>query len=207
MIYNSDNLSEGRFANGAATRYFMTTPTPRGPNTIGGSGNTAPVLNPIANRTITLGQTVSFTVTATDAEVPPQTLGFSLDAGFPSGAAINSANGNFTWVPTLAQAPSVNTITVRATDNGVPALSSTRSFTVTVRTPPRATITIDGSGHVTLGFATESGKTYRVDYKDNLNNANWLSLGTTIMANSSTLTVPDDIGGNPQRFYRIVQTD
>jgi hypothetical protein len=202
----TNNISEGRFADGAATRYFMTTPTPRGPNSIG-AGGSAPVINPIADRTVTLGQTVSFTVTATDADVPPQSLSFGLDAGFPPGAAINSGSGLFTWTPTTFQAPSVNVITVRVTDSGVPPLSSTRSFTINVRTPPRATITMDGSGHVTLAFATASGKTYRVDYKDNLNNANWLPLGASIMANSSSLTVPDDIGGNPQRFYRIVQLD
>jgi hypothetical protein len=202
----TNNISEGRFADGAATRYFMTTPTPRGPNSIG-AGGSAPVINPIADRTVTLGQTVSFTVTATDADVPPQSLSFGLDAGFPPGAAINSGSGLFTWTPTALQAPSVNVITVRVTDSGVPPLSSARSFTINVRTPPRATITMDGSGHVTLAFATASGKTYRVDYKDNLNNANWLPLGASIMANSSILTVPDDIGGNPQRFYRIVQLD
>ena len=201
----TNNISEGRFADGAPARYYMTTPTPRGPNTIG-SGGTAPVIDPISNRTITLGEAASFLITATDADVPPQTLSFSLDAGFPSGAAITSS-GLFTWTPTLAQAPSTNVITVRVTDSGVPPLSSSRSFTITVRNAPHATIAVDGSGHVTLGFTTESGKTYRVDYKDNLNASTWLPLGAPIMANSSSMTVPDDIGGNPQRFYRIVQLD
>jgi hypothetical protein len=133
-------------------------------------------------------------------------LSFSLDAGFPTGAAITSG-GLFTWTPTLAQAPSTNIIIIRVTDSGIPPLSASRSFTITVRDAPHATIAVDGSGHVTLGFTTESGKTYRVDYKDNLNAATWLPLGAPIMANSTSLTVPDDIGGNPQRFYRIVQLD
>ena len=45
----------------------------------------------------------------------------------------------FTWTPTAAQAPSTNTITVIVTDNGVPQLSATNSFTVVVyrpNTPP-----------------------------------------------------------------------
>jgi hypothetical protein len=200
----TNNISEGRFADGAATRYFMTTPTPRGPNTIG--GNTAPVLGAIADRTITLGQTLGFTVTATDTESPPQVLNFSLDAGFPSGATIDATSGLFTWTPIAAQAPSVNPITVRVTDNGAPALSATRTFTVTVRTPPRADISLSG-GRVTLGFATEPGRTYRVEYNDNLNTTDWHPLGAAILANTTSLSVPDDIGGNPQRFYRIVQLD
>jgi hypothetical protein len=203
----TNDLSEGRFVDGAATRYFMITPTPRAPNVIGGAGNTPPVINPIANRTITLGQTVSFTVAATDAQSPPQTLGFSLDAGFPAGATINSGSGLFSWTPSPQQAPGASIITVRVTDDGVPPLSATRPFTITVRLPPQATISIDASGHVTLGFATLPGKTYRVDYKDSLNAADWLPLGASIMANGASLTVPDDIGSNPQRFYRIVQLD
>jgi len=202
----TNNISEGRFADGAPARYFMTSPTPRGPNTLG-AGGTAPVIDPIADRTVTLGQTVSLTVTATDADLPPQILSYSLDGGFPIGAAIDSGSGLFTWMPTPAQAPSTNALTVRVTDSGAPPLSATRSFTVTVRTPPRATITVDASGHVTLGFATIPGRTYRVEYKDNLNAADWLPLGASILANGGSLTVPDDIGGNPQRFYRIVQLD
>jgi hypothetical protein len=120
------------------------------------------------------------------------------------GAAINSGSGLFAWTPTQTQAPSTNAITVRVTDSGAPPLSASRSFTVTVRTPPRASIAVDATGHVTLGFATQVGKTYRVEYNDNLNNANWLPLGAAIMASGVSLTVPDDIGGNSQRFYRIV---
>jgi hypothetical protein len=202
----TNNISEGRFADGAEARYFMTTPTPRGPNTLGNVGS-APVIDPIADRTVTLGQTVNFTVTATDADLPPQTLSFSLVAGFPTGAAIHPSSGLFTWTPSPAQAPSANVITVRVTDDGATPLSSTRSFNVTVRTPPRATILNDGSGHITIGFATIAGRTYQVEFKDNLNNANWTALGAAIQATGSSLTVTDNITGHPQRFYRIVQLD
>src|SRR5256885_16436183 len=40
--------------------------------------------------------------------------------------------GVLTWTPTEAQGPSTNTITVKVTDNGTPALSATNSFTVAV---------------------------------------------------------------------------
>src|SRR3989442_379852 len=45
---------------------------------------------------------------------------------------INGSSGAISWTPTEAQGPSTNTITVVVTDNGVPALSVTNSFTVTV---------------------------------------------------------------------------
>ncbi|HXG48477.1 MAG TPA: lamin tail domain-containing protein, partial [Methylomirabilota bacterium] len=38
----TNDVSEGRYADGADTRYFMTTPTPRQPNTLGPGANSAP---------------------------------------------------------------------------------------------------------------------------------------------------------------------
>src|SRR5438874_13629032 len=37
-----------------------------------------------------------------------------------------------TWTPTEAQGPSTNTLTTVVTDNGVPPLSATNSFTIVV---------------------------------------------------------------------------
>src|SRR5207247_10980677 len=150
----TNDISQGRFADGAASIYFMTTPTPRGTNTIGSVNPHAPSIDPIANRSVTLGQTLSFTVTATDPDVPPQTLTFSLDAGAPLGTSINPSSGLFTWTPAPAQAPATNTIVVRVTDSGVPPSSATRAFTVIVATPPKARISTDGNGHVSLVFGT-----------------------------------------------------
>src|SRR5206468_1395562 len=56
---------------------------------------------------------------------------FSLVSG-PAGVSVNPATGVLTWSPTEAQGPSTNVITVKVTDNGVPALSDSKSFTVVV---------------------------------------------------------------------------
>lgn len=202
----TNDISEGRFADGAQSIYVMATPTPRSPNTIG-LGNAAPTLAPIPDRTVTLGQTVALTAMGADSDFPAQLLSYSLDAGAPNGASINANTGQFLWTPSLAQAPGNHVITVRVTDNGVPALSAARSFTVAVRMPPTATIGRDGNGSVNLAFGTLAGKTYRVEYKDSLSDSAWTSLGSAILANSDSLTVPDNLGANPQRFYRIVQLD
>src|SRR2546430_14024195 len=45
---------------------------------------------------------------------------------------IKPASGLITWTPSEAQGPSTNLISVVVTDNGVPALSNTNSFTVVV---------------------------------------------------------------------------
>src|SRR4030095_8053532 len=151
------DVSQGRFADGASAIYAMTMPTPRVPNTRGG-GNTAPQLPPVADRTVTLGQTLAFTASATDLDVPPQTLSFSLEGNVPSGATIGSASGVFTFTPTPAQSPSTNVMAVRVTNNGLPPLSTARSFTVFVVGPPRITsLTPPVNGVVTLSVSVIVG--------------------------------------------------
>ena len=200
----TNSISEGRFADGAATRYFMTTPTPGAPNTIG-LVNTAPGLTAIGTRTLRLGQILAFTATAYDVDFPAQSLSFSLDS-MPPGATISSG-GDFAWTPSPAQAPSTNLVTVRVTDNGVPPLSATTNFTIIVRLPPVAAISNNGSGQVSVGFDTIPGRTYRVDWKLNLDDPFWTQLAPPALAAGATLVVNDNIGANPQRFYRITQVD
>jgi len=77
--------------------------------------NVAPVLNPIGPKTVNEGTTLSFTATATDADIPAQTLTFSLGAGAPAGASITSG-GAFSWTPTEAQGPGVYTIRIIVSD-------------------------------------------------------------------------------------------
>jgi hypothetical protein len=70
--------------------------------------NTAPVLPAIADKTIKELSTLSFAVSATDSDIPANTLTYSLLGAVPSGASINASSGVFTWTPTAAQGPSTN---------------------------------------------------------------------------------------------------
>ena len=106
-------------------------PTPGAANAAASGTNTPPVLAAIGNRTATEGVLLSFTATATDTNVPAQTLTFSLDAGFPSGASI-TPSGAFTWAPSEAQGPGSYPITIRVTDSGSPLLSDFETISITV---------------------------------------------------------------------------
>ena len=101
-------------------------------HTVGGSSNQAPVLSAITNKTVNEGSLLTFTATATDADLPANTLTYSLAAGAPAGASINASTGVFSWTPTESQGGSVYNLTVVVTDNGAPALSDSKSFSVTV---------------------------------------------------------------------------
>jgi hypothetical protein len=94
--------------------------------------NTAPMLAPLSDRSVVEGLLLTFTASATDADLPAQQLSYSLDPGAPPGASIDPNSGVFTWVPTEAQGPSSNTVTVRVTDNGIPPLSDTKTVLLTV---------------------------------------------------------------------------
>jgi hypothetical protein len=50
----------------------------------------------------------------------------------PSGATIDAATGLFKWTPDELQCPGLFTLTIRATDNGIPALNTDAGFAVAV---------------------------------------------------------------------------
>jgi hypothetical protein len=106
--------------------------------TTSGSGNQAPVLAAIGNKSVNEQTALTFTASASDAD--GNTLTFSLDAGAPTGATVNSASGAFSWTPSEADGPGTYSITLRVTDNGSPSLSDFETFTVTVGEVNRAPV-------------------------------------------------------------------
>ena len=94
--------------------------------------NQAPVLAAIGNQSVDESALLSFTATATDADLPANTLTYSLDAVAPAGASIDPSAGLFTWTPTEAQGPGVYAVTIRVTDNGTPPLDDYETIHTTV---------------------------------------------------------------------------
>jgi DNA/RNA endonuclease G (NUC1) len=80
--------------------------------------NSVPTLADIGDKVVALGGTLTFTASGSDADVPAQTLTYSLTGAFPAGATINPATGVFSWTPMAAQAGHVYTFGVRVTDDG-----------------------------------------------------------------------------------------
>jgi hypothetical protein len=94
--------------------------------------NRPPVLSPISDQSGFVQVAIVTRIVATDPDLPPNHLLFSLDPGAPPGARIGKATGVFTWLPTRQQARSTNLVTVRVTDDGSPPLFATQTFTVTI---------------------------------------------------------------------------
>lgn len=87
--------------------------------------NLVPVIEPLPDLTVEEGQTVSFTVVASDPEEDPLTLAAS---DLPSGAAFDADTGAFEWTPTLAQS-GTHTLSFHASD---PFDTTTETVAVTV---------------------------------------------------------------------------
>ena len=92
-------------------------------------GNRAPVLDPIGDKAVDEGQTLSFTITASDPnDIPPNQLTLSA-SGLPAGASFDPATGVFSWTPTEAQGSEVYKFKVQVSD-GVVTTEQTVELTV-----------------------------------------------------------------------------
>ncbi|MCX6879830.1 MAG: putative Ig domain-containing protein [Verrucomicrobia bacterium] len=107
--------------------------------------NLPPTLPAISDREVNEQVALSFRVLATDDDLAPNPLTFSLEAGAPAGATINPSTGVFLWTPTEGQGPGQYPITVKVTDSSPTAVNATslfatRTFTVRVTEVNRAPV-------------------------------------------------------------------
>jgi hypothetical protein len=166
--------------------------------------NHPPALASIASRSIYVGSTLTFSVSATDPELPAQTLRYSLDGVPPAGAAIDASTGAFQWTPAINQGPATYNITVRVTDNGVPALSDAKTVAVAVLSIPHVSSSTLSGGVLHLQFDTYPGRHYQVQTVTTLTNPSWIDVGNEVIANADSTTVSILADGSPQRFFRIL---
>ncbi len=168
--------------------------------------NNSPVLTALSNVTVFAGALVTITNSATDSDVPSQTLVYSLVPGAPATAGIDSSTGIFTWQTTTNDANSVHAVTVRVTDNGTPAQSATNLFTISVVGNPTFKGLSLTNNTITLSWGATAGFTYDVQYKTLVTDTNWIDL-TNVTATASTASCTDatvDLSGPiPFRFYRV----
>ena len=182
--YRVNITSTGSFGSGNHRVYNVTV-----------TGNLAPDLEVIANRTVAEGMLLEFNAVASDPShnsesVADDTLTFSLDGAPLAGASI-SAGGQFTWTPTEMQ-DGMHDITVQVSDGKVGGTNSTE-FTVTVtevnRHPALDTITPKGVVRPnTLTFtATASDDDYREGTADTVT----FSLTGTLLDGASITSAGD----------------
>lgn len=164
--------------------------------------NVAPVLGALSDYTVNAGQTVSFTATATDADLPTNTLSFSLLSP-PTGATITSS-GLFNWRPGVALANTTNVLHVMVQDNGAPVLNDTGSFTVVVNLlSGKVVLTPLGhaSGQFTIGITGPLGPDYVMLGSTNLQQ--WSDLATNLSPILPLYHTDTNAGSFSNRAYRV----
>jgi hypothetical protein len=162
--------------------------------------NSPPVLQPIADQSVRYGVLFSVQATASDPDIPTNTLTFSLDVA-PTSMTINAASGLITWTPSLAQI-GTNTVTVRVTDNGQPPLSDTTTFHVIVtgHQPVLGIQSVSG-GFKQLSITGDVNVTYQLQISTNL--VNWDVSGPITLTTSPLLYIDPGSLSAPLRFYRL----
>ena len=70
--------------------------------------------------------------------------------------------------------------------------------------PQITRVTFTGGDVVQLTVSTVAGRSYQVEFKDDLSASIWVPLGGQRLANGPSLIVADTTLSGPQRFYRVV---
>jgi hypothetical protein len=100
--------------------------------TVSQAANTPPSILPISLQTVAAGALFTLNPSATDGDLPAQTLTWGLLPGAPAGALISAGNGHVIWQTGPSDAGTTNAFALVVTDNGSPSLSATQSFNVVV---------------------------------------------------------------------------
>jgi hypothetical protein len=92
-------------------------------------------------------------------------------------------------------------------DNGIPSLSATQTFSIAVLSLPRVSSVVVSNGSVTIAWPSYPGRRYRVETATSLTNPTWLQVGGDVIANGITASLTVLGGTDPQRFYRVISFD
>ena len=131
--------------------------------------NSEPILDEVLDQTVNEGETMTFGLSASDHDIPPNTLIFGLGSG-PAGMTVNRVTGLVSWTPGKADGPGTYPITVRVSDNGSPVLSVVRSFTVYVNEGEIPSVAlIGGNLRYYDGDKTVSGANLTISGADSVN--------------------------------------
>ena len=87
------------------------------------------MLPAISNQSVAEGALLTVAAAATDADLPGETLTYSLVTA-PAGAAINPSTGVFTWTPGESDGSGTFPVTIRVTDSA--KATAETGFTITV---------------------------------------------------------------------------
>jgi hypothetical protein len=152
------------------------------------------------------GLSISMDLSAEDQDIPVQTVTYSLVAGAEYGASVNPQTGLFTWDVPVDLSGQDCIFTVRATDNGSPALYAEQSFTASVYEELKINLANVNfsNGQMVLRWDTIPGEGYALQYKSDLTGTNlWETVLMVTAADTSVVATNIPPAEFSHGFYRI----
>ena len=193
-----DNQAFGRYPDSGSLLGILRAATPRRSNSTVGGPNQPPILAPLAARTVVAGQRLDLALGGTDPDNDRTFLRLGLDA--PTGTRIEEGN-RLRWIPAADQA-GVHTFHLDLTDAGIPALSDSKTITVTVLAPEIPVIqTVNRTGVLSLRWEAQAGVRFRLEQTDDLASGRWTLLNEFVGTGAPVEgTLPSDASA---RWFRL----
>jgi len=148
-----------------------------------------------ASQTVARGGTATFEVTATGDPPLNYQWRFSGLMGNIPGAT------NPTLVITNAQGSDAGNYRV-VVSNAAGSITSDMAALEVLVPPALVDVMLVGGTNISFSFASVTGPTYVVEFKNSLNDAGWTTLRTE-SGNGSSFNIIDNVTPGPSRFYRI----
>ena len=163
--------------------------------------NSPPVLDPIGDKTVDEGALLQFTVTASDPDIPAQTLTYSA-SNLPPGATFNPDTHVFTWTPTSGQAGVYPGVHFEVSDG---YLTDSEDITITVTPQLTASISPTSAsiykGQSVIFTSTVSGGTPPYSYQ-------WYLNGNPVLgATSSSWTFTPTSSGIYYVYLKVTEVN
>ncbi|MFO1461118.1 MAG: PQQ-dependent sugar dehydrogenase [Verrucomicrobiota bacterium] len=171
--------------------------------------NNPPVLEPLPPLSVNESQTLSVNLSAVDPDIPADTLTYSKISG-PPGLTV-SPSGLMTWTPTETDGPSVVPVEVMVIDNGVPPMSSTLSFSVTVNETNQPPVFVPPAAMSVDELSTLQYSLTATDPDLPANTLSWSLVkgpsGLTVSPNGTVLWTPGADQGPSTQNVQVLVTD
>jgi uncharacterized repeat protein (TIGR01451 family) len=164
--------------------------------------NSPPILSMIGDRMVHAGARLNFTILATDPDVPPNQLTYSLESN-PFAADLNPITGVFSWLAQVGQIPTTNVAKAIVTDDGVPPLQASETFNVVVIALPRIeSVSLSGTNLV-IRWTAIPGTRYRVEFNNALDPEGWGDSPGEVVAAETFAVKEAPVEAAGRRFFRV----
>jgi hypothetical protein len=166
--------------------------------------NAPPTMAMMPSTNLVAGSVLNLVAPASDPNVPPLSLGYSLQQA-PTGMTINASSGLISWRPKISQSPSTNLVIVKVTGNEVPPLTATQSFFVIVTLPSTPVVSLPAlEGNIfSLLVNGIAGPDYILQATTNLTlPVNWRPVVTN-SASAPPFRFSDPVSNSSSKFYRV----